>query len=354
MGGGSRLTPCSRATEAWAEQAAPRNPVAPVRAGDPTLATMDGVRIVSREGHDPASLLCAAARPEALIRSSRTLCWTHVLLDHHRGVGRSDTFQTHPTADVALMVAISGRCTINVQTDRRWRSALYEPGAAGLTAPLGTPRMNWMGEGRDKTFDTLHAYVSGALVREIAEEFRRVGAQSLERPLNALVFRDPTVAKTVVALERAMQGAAPDLYVEQLCRFLGAHLLSRHSGWWDPDAEARSPGLINDRRLARVVDYMSSRLSEPMTLADLAAEAGISVHHFVRLFRRQTGLTPYAYLARLRMEAATRLLKTTDLPVSELARLCGFSSPSAFAAAFARYSGVSPRVYRRERGLVPI
>lgn len=84
-----------------------------------------------------------------------------------------------------------------------------------------------------------------------------------------------------------------------------------------------------------------------LTLGDLAAEACVSPFHFIRLFKHKTGRTPVAYLTRLRMEHARHLLTATDHAVAEVARLCGYASPSRFTAAFVAHCGATPSDLRR-------
>ena len=91
---------------------------------------------------------------------------------------------------------------------------------------------------------------------------------------------------------------------------------------------------------------MSAHLDAPLGVAALAREAGISVHHFGRRFREQTGRTPAAYLADLRLELARRLLTTTDLSIARIALSCGYTRPAAFATAFTRYCGLAPTGFR--------
>src|SRR5215470_7968013 len=62
------------------------------------------------------------------------------------------------------------------------------------------------------------------------------------------------------------------------------------------------------RRLVRARDRIEDAYAEPLALADLARTAGLSPFHFLRLFQRVFGTTPHAYLARVRIERAQRLL----------------------------------------------
>jgi AraC family transcriptional regulator len=269
-----------------------------------------------------------------------------MLVDHHKGVGESDVFETHVTSDVTLVVSIRGQHRIDVVSQGRWRSAVYQPGASGLTPSRDTTRMRWNCRPYSGAFETAHLYLPIKLIEETAEEYRRAGVKVADAQLSSLIFQDPVIAPCAMALLRAIDGHAPDLYAEHAARWLASHLLLNHARWWDPSSDRRSADIITDRRLERVIDFMCAHIAEPLTMARLAKEAGISVHHFARRFREQTGLTPSAYLLTLRIEAAKRLLGTTDLPVAEIGASCGYSNPAAFGAMFLRHVGVTPRLFR--------
>jgi transcriptional regulator GlxA family with amidase domain len=78
----------------------------------------------------------------------------------------------------------------------------------------------------------------------------------------------------------------------------------------------------------------------------LAARVAMSPRHFARVFREEVGATPAAYVERVRIEIARRLLETTDFPVDEIARTAGFGTPETTRRAFARRVGASPTEYR--------
>lgn len=296
--------------------------------------------------HD--SLLCRYAKRSRFIRSSRALGWKSILVDHHEGADKGDAFETSATPDLTLVVAVRGRAAIDVFSQGRWRGAHYESGTAGITAPGETTRMRCGSLPGQEAFQSAQLYLPSRLVSSIAEEYRRVGTSTGERQLSARGFRDPVVASASAALLDAVTHEAPELYAEQLGNWLVTHILAQHAGWWNAAEDRRQAAVIPDRRLARVIEYMSVRLAEPLTMDALAREAGISVHHFSRRFREQTGFTPYDYLVRLRMEAAATFLRTSDLTIGEIAHACGYARPAAFAAAFLRHRGCSPTAYRAQ------
>jgi transcriptional regulator GlxA family with amidase domain len=89
------------------------------------------------------------------------------------------------------------------------------------------------------------------------------------------------------------------------------------------------------------------RLDRPLTLADLAAHAGLSVRTFSRRFNDEVGMSPGAWLIRQRVEFARHLLETTDLTVDQIAARAGFGTGAALRQRLGSALGVSPSTYRR-------
>jgi len=111
------------------------------------------------------------------------------------------------------------------------------------------------------------------------------------------------------------------------------------------DETAAQPGDGPDW-ITPVTAHIARRLSGPLPVQDLADIAGMSRAHFVRQFTRAVGLSPSEHVFRLRMERAAHLLETSDLPVLEIARQCGFDNSNYFAKAFRRAFEVSPTAFR--------
>lgn len=89
------------------------------------------------------------------------------------------------------------------------------------------------------------------------------------------------------------------------------------------------------------------RLDQPLTLAELAAHAAMSVRTFTRRFRDETGVSPVRWLTDRRVELARRLLETTELPVDRVAQRSGFGTPTALRQQLHAAVGVAPLTYRR-------
>ena len=299
--------------------------------------------------YSQASGRCAAMLPNRLIESSTTSDWTALLLDHHEGSGHSDTFETHPTDDLTLVVATAGRYDLQLLAGGRWRTALYQPGNAGMTPPGETARLRWSTPSARHAYGTLHLYLPGSLLEQIADEYRCSTKSVVLSQSTVLAFRDDTVTVQAHALLAAHRNGEPNLYAEGAARWLATHLLSRQAQWRNVADDTRLAATLSDRRLARVIEFMSCHLDSALTLDELAREACISVHHFGRRFREHVGMGPAAYLTTLRIERACLLLRTTDLAVIDIAFRCGYSRASAFSTAFLRHKGHTPSAFRAER-----
>lgn len=97
----------------------------------------------------------------------------------------------------------------------------------------------------------------------------------------------------------------------------------------------------------RCLELMRARLSDDISLDDLAAEARLSPYHFARMFKQSLGVPPRVYLTRLRVERACELLEHTDLPVTQIALEVGYASNQVLARVFLKYQRMSPTDYRR-------
>jgi AraC-like DNA-binding protein len=102
------------------------------------------------------------------------------------------------------------------------------------------------------------------------------------------------------------------------------------------------------KRLASTVAKLHERFAEPLTSAQLAQEAGLSISQFERTFRKAFGSSPHQYLLGIRVEHACRLLNETDDTVSAIAQRCGFYDHAHFTRAFNSWIGTTPARYRKD------
>jgi transcriptional regulator GlxA family with amidase domain len=99
--------------------------------------------------------------------------------------------------------------------------------------------------------------------------------------------------------------------------------------------------------LGPLLDWALARLDEPLTLAELARQANVSVRTLVRRFAAATGTTPLQWLLSQRVRRAQHLLESSDEPVERIASLAGFGTAANLRQHFTRTVGVAPAHYRR-------
>jgi AraC-like DNA-binding protein len=105
------------------------------------------------------------------------------------------------------------------------------------------------------------------------------------------------------------------------------------------------------RQVIAMVRHIAEHYREPLTVADIAAAAGLHPNYAMPQFRRVMHTTVVDYLTRRRLAEARRLLITTDLPAAAVAAESGFGSVSRFYATFSSGCGVPPATFRREHRL---
>jgi transcriptional regulator GlxA family with amidase domain len=97
----------------------------------------------------------------------------------------------------------------------------------------------------------------------------------------------------------------------------------------------------------RVIQYLHSNYGEKVTVAAMADLASLSASHFARIFKEETGRSPFDYLLYLRLEKARKLLRAGDVSITETALQCGFNSPSHFTACFKKRYSLTPLKYKK-------
>lgn len=96
-----------------------------------------------------------------------------------------------------------------------------------------------------------------------------------------------------------------------------------------------------------VMDIVRTHYSQPWTVEDLAHLVNLSPSRLHAVFRRDVGMSPYAFLIKTRMEKAKVLLEETKLSVAEVGASVGIDDASYFSRLFRRYVGTSPTEVRR-------
>ena len=105
--------------------------------------------------------------------------------------------------------------------------------------------------------------------------------------------------------------------------------------------------ISTNRQCAAVRRYIDLHFKEALTLEQLAEEGHMNKFYLSHTFKREYGISPINYMISRRIDESKYLLAETDLSMSQIAQLLGFSSPSYFSQIFHRTQGISPKEYRQ-------
>lgn len=156
---------------------------------------------------------------------------------------------------------------------------------------------------------------------------------------------DPVVERLSRALEAAegSHDGFGNLYADAVRLAIVTRLLTLRS---DPEPDlnepARATAALPKWRWKRVVDYIDSHLDETITLADMAAVAGLSRMYFAAQFRAATGIRPHEFLLRRRIDRAKQMLIETEMTLVDVALSVGFQNQAHFTTVFRRFVGETP------------
>lgn len=106
------------------------------------------------------------------------------------------------------------------------------------------------------------------------------------------------------------------------------------------------------RRINLLIEYINNHLDETIDLGQLAEKTGFSRWHFHRIVGAFLGEPIGAFIVRMRIETAARLLRYTNLPVKEIAYRVGYGMPSSLSKTFRQFYGISPNEYRTNKKYV--
>jgi AraC family transcriptional regulator len=161
-----------------------------------------------------------------------------------------------------------------------------------------------------------------------------------------LGIRDPQLEHICLALKAEHDAGYPSgrLYGDALATGLAARLLGKYSA--HAPAAAYHNSNLPAYKLRRVTEYINDNLTENLTLAELAAVAGMNPHSFSRAFKQTTGTPPHRYVSNCRVERAKTLLADAGLPLVEVGLSVGFQTQSHFTTLFHRLTGLTPKAFR--------
>ena len=167
--------------------------------------------------------------------------------------------------------------------------------------------------------------------------------------------------KAAKATQQRFESLCPFQPVEMILEYSGQHvwvtLTASSAGGDSPEGYYGEIRLVNkgevpvfthieDPRVARVLGFLDTRYHENPDLKALAKSVGLSIYHLHRLFSEHINISPKQYLLCRQLQVAKWLLRSTSLPISEIAEMTGFSSSGHFSTTFNRMTSIKPIQYR--------
>jgi AraC family transcriptional regulator len=274
--------------------------------------------------------------PSHIVQSSQDKGWPDIDL--------AEIFHPHET--FALPSIPRHVLVVHLSSPLEWterRAGHGHLGTGGLVILPAEAPSTWHLESTSEVRH-LHLYLAPALLQRVAAEVdlnpERV---ELQQVLGAY---DPQIQAAALALFAELRTGGPGgrLYAESIANLLALHLLRRYSSSRPPE-QARQRGLSRPT-MQQVTAYIEEHLADDLTLAELAAVAGLSPFHFARRFKEAFGSSPHQYVVQRRIERARLLLTTTTWTVAVIAQAVGCASESHLALHFKRLTGLTPRHFR--------
>jgi AraC family transcriptional regulator len=192
--------------------------------------------------------------------------------------------------------------------------------------------------------NVVQLYLPHTTLERVAREADQAGRGIL---LERTGHPDPITSRLLMSAADALEGneTLDALFRHQLTDLLATRLLAAHAG--APTTSQPITGGLSPVTLLRAIERLRSDSDTDVSLAALATDAGLSRFHFCRAFKESTGLSPHAWLRQYRLEQAMNMLRDTDASVASVAAALGYSSQTAFAAAFRNLTGETPSDWRR-------
>jgi AraC family transcriptional regulator len=244
-----------------------------------------------------------------------------------------------PMADHVLMAFPSG----SLRFERR----------SGKSVVMGTTRcgaVTVIPAGSSSRWDipeplnVVHLYLPQTTLQRVALEAGMAAPGDL---VERSAHPDPITSRLLLSAADVLEGSAAldALFRQQVTDLLATRLLVAHAG--SPGTIQPVIGGLAPTVLRRAIERLRSDSDADVSLAALASDAGLSRFHFCRAFKESTGLSPHAWLRQHQLEQAMNMLRDTDDSIVSIAAALGYSSQTAFAAAFRKLTGETPSDWRR-------
>ena len=242
------------------------------------------------------------------------------------------------SSELSIVLARNGTADIRVIADGG-SEIRASPGRAGFWFfPEGTDREGEMTA--DSAYDCAGVFMKPSFLPPATK-------QALTVPLAGVCNNMLGLAFNTLAGELAQPDNVLPLFTEGWAMQTLAHV-ARAASEQHPTRVTRSASLA-PWQLRRAKEMLRAHLANKISPGRVAEACRLSVSHFSRGFKGSTGISPCQWLVALRVETAQNLVENSQVPLAEVAYMCGFVDQSHFSRVFARVLGTTPGALRREQ-----
>jgi len=244
-----------------------------------------------------------------------------------------------PMVDHVVMTYPAGSQALERRSGKSAAISTARPGVVTIIPAGSTSRWDI-----HRPMHVVQLYLPQRTLLRIADEASTASAGDL---LERTGHPDAITSRLLLSAADSLEGnaALDTLFRQQLTDLLATRLLAAHAGV--PATPQPIVGGLSPSVLRRAIERLRSDSDADVSLSALACDAGLSRFHFCRSFKESTGLSPHAWLRQHRLEQAMNMLRESDESVVSIAAALGYSSQTAFAAAFKKLTGETPSDWRR-------
>lgn len=255
----------------------------------------------------------------------------------HEATGNGADMPTSPEHDTIVIP----HCATEMSA-----SPTIPPTRVGMGSLLFVPARTCTGIGLGAGHSAALLQICPSVRRSLNQ---RLGGEHGQVPVAAQLVQGQPQVSAILAMIRLLPAWEQDQPRDEL--HLLAELLLRNlarTGAPPPAAAPPAPQTrLSPRHLERIDRYIEDNLEAGFRLQHLAELVGMSRYHFLRCFKRATGISPLQYVLARRVDRAQVLLARGQDSIAEIAYATGFSSQSHLNAMFKRHFGVTPGAFRR-------